>query len=673
MSVSAESPLDGFQEVGQFTLRQEPRDQAFPIGRRARFVRLRILENFGGRYTSLGEVKLIEGAAPDYESVLRETPEAMAISRGAAPSGSIDETGVALETEPNGTPAEANPLELGRRTKGVIDPLGEEDYFTLAIPGTDPAVLTLELLGQPNIRTSLTLFDAAGKSLKRFDPGAVPAQQATFSWTVEPGEHVLQVTEPPISMVLIWDTSGSMQGSTEDLQRAVETYLDQVRPSERLNLIRFSSVQETEVLLPEFTSDRERLKAATAGKFFADGGTPFYDAVAKGIELLEGVEGNRAIVVMTDGADTASRLDHPGFWRLLQDKRIRLYTIGLGLELQEYQPTIASSGERVLRHAAMATNGRFFFARTADELQGLYQQIADELRTVSTYYVRPTLSRGPGSLQVVATGERIPTVSAPPQIELILDASGSMKRKIGGRMMIDIAKDAMVQIIEGLPDDLQVALRVYGHRIREGQPGDCQDSELVFPFAKLDKPRLLDRVRAIQALGTTPIAYSLQQVERDFGTARGEKIVILVTDGKEECKGNPSAVVSELLAKGFQMRLNVVGFALGDEATKREMQQIAELTGGHFFDAKDAKALRGAIEQALAVPYDVLDAAGSRVASGLTGQEPIAVPEGVYTLVVRAAGTPITLADVRVAHDQFTRVELKKEGQEVGTRVLGPF
>lgn len=249
------------------------------------------------------------------------------------------------------------------------------------------------------------------------DPGAVPAQQAIFSWTVEPGDHLLRVTEPPISMVLIWDTSGSMQGSTEDLQRAVETYLDEVRTSERLNLIRFSR-QETEVLLPEFTSDRERLKAATAGKCLADGETPFYDAVAKGIELLEDAVGNRAIVVMTDGADNTSRLDHSGFWRLLQEKRIRLYTIGLGLDLQEYQPEIASSGERVLRHAAMAMNGRFFFARTADELQGLYQQIAEELRTVSTYYVRPTLSRGPGSLQVVETGERIPSVSAPPQVEL---------------------------------------------------------------------------------------------------------------------------------------------------------------------------------------------------------------------------------------------------------------
>src|SRR5262249_37896321 len=73
VSVSTESPLDGFQEVGQFILTQEPRDQAFPIGRRARFVRLRILKNFGGNYTSLGEVALLEGSAGDYESVLLRT------------------------------------------------------------------------------------------------------------------------------------------------------------------------------------------------------------------------------------------------------------------------------------------------------------------------------------------------------------------------------------------------------------------------------------------------------------------------------------------------------------------------------------------------------------------------------------------------------------------------
>jgi hypothetical protein len=382
VSVSAESPLDGFEDAGQFELLQKPDEQAFPIGRRAKFLRLRILENFGGRYTSLGKIKVIEGSAADYESILREPSgsdvppptDAPVVSPGAGLGRPMDEPGVAGEREPNGTPAEANALELGRTTRGMIDPLGEEDYFKLSVPANVTPVLTLELLGRPNIRTSMTLLDAAGTHLKRFDPGTVPAQQARFSWAVGPGEHLLQVTEPPISMVLIWDTSSSMQGSTEDLRRTVEGYLDQVRPSERLNLIRFSNprmhkLPDVEVLLPGFTSDRARLKAATAGKFFADGGTPLYNAIGKGIELVEGVEGNRAIVVMTDGADSTSRLGHPGFWRLLQEKRIRLYTIGLGFDLHAYQQAFASTGERILKHAALATNGRHFFARTAEELK----------------------------------------------------------------------------------------------------------------------------------------------------------------------------------------------------------------------------------------------------------------------------------------------------------------
>jgi Mg-chelatase subunit ChlD len=637
-------------------------------------VKVRILRNFGGSTTSLGKVKIFEGSAPGYESILVASAAAVATSTTAAQQ--VDETGVAVETESNNTAAEANTLELGRRTKGTINPLGEYDHFKLSIPGSSPSVLTLELLGRPNIRTSLALLDAVGTRTKQFDPGQTPAQRALFSWMVNPGDHVVQVTEPPISLVLIWDTSGSMdKTSVENLRLAVEAYLDQVRPTERLNLIRFSNDKEgneVEVLLPEFTSDRERLKAAAQGKFYSNGGTPFYDAVAKGIELLGGVRGNRAIVVMTDGADTTSRLPHSGFWKVLEEKRIRLYTIGLGTELQTYVPEIGTGGGRVLTHIAAATNGRFFFARTAEELKGFYQQIADELRTTSTYYLKATLSQGPGRLAVAATGERLAAVSAPSQIELILDGSGSMKRKLEGRQMMDIARDVMSQIIKGLPDDAQVALRFYGHRIREGRPGDCRDTELVFPFGKIDKARMLARVRDVKALGTTPIAYTLRQVAGDFGGTPGEKLVILVTDGKEECKGDPAAAVAELQAKGLKIRLNIVGFALADAATKRDMERVAQLTGGKFFDAANAKALTQAIEQSLAVPYEVLDAAGTRVGGGLTGQGTVAIPEGVYTVVVRAAGKPVTVQNVRVAPGGFTKVVLKKEGEEIGIQVQGP-
>jgi Mg-chelatase subunit ChlD len=273
---------------------------------------------------------------------------------------------------------------------------------------------------------------------------------------------------------------------------------------------------------------------------------------------------------------------------------------------------------------------------------------------------------------VAATGERITAVSAPSQIELILDASGSMNERVEGRPKIASAKEAMAQIIKGLPDDARVALRVYGHRIQEGRRGACEDSELLVPFGKLDKNRLLSRVAPIKALGTTPIDYTLRQVAKDFGTAPGEKMVILVTDGKEACKGDPAAAVAELLSKGLKVRLNIVGFALADAVTKRDMERVARLTGGKFFDATNAKALTQAIEQSLAVPYEVLDASGARVGGGVTGQDRATLPEGVFTVVVRAAGNPITVRNVRIAQSRFTKVVLKKEGQEVGVQVQGP-
>jgi tetratricopeptide (TPR) repeat protein/Mg-chelatase subunit ChlD len=674
VAISTDSPLDGFQEVGQFSLRQEPRDQAFAIGRRARFVKLRILETFGGGYSSLGEVKLIEGAAVGYESILRSGPETSTASGSSTVAGpTIDETGFAMETEPNNAPTEASRLELGRFSKGVIDPLGEQDYFRLTLPDSEGAVLTTELLGQPYLRTSLTFLDPAGKTLYQFDPGTSPTQRTIFSLAVAPGDHLIRVTEPPVSMVLIWDTSGSMEGSTEPLRRAMEAYLDQVRPSERLNLIRFSDAVEE--LLPAFTSDRERLKAAVQGKFFAVGGTALYDAIAKGIELLAGERGNRAIVVMTDGADSASRLHHPGFWKLLAQKRIRLYTIGLGDAMQDFMPTFASTGGRFLRHVALATNGRAFFAHTSDALQGLYQQITDELQALSAYYVKPTLSLGPGSLSVGSTGGRIPGVDVPSQFELILDASGSMKyqhQRVNGRLKIEVAKDRMVQIIDSLPDDIEVALRVYGRRIREKDPGDCTDTELLVPFGKIDKPHLKRQVRDIQALGTTPLAYSLLRAARDVANTAGEKLLILVTDGKEECGGSPRDVATKLVELGMNVRVEVVGFALADPGTKKEMEEVAEITGGCFFDAPDSEGLRRALEQALAASYDVLDAAGTRVGGGVINHGATQLPEGVYTIAIRAAGKPVTIPGVRIARGQSTRVEVKKEGEELMPRVLPP-
>lgn len=665
VAVSRVSPLEGFEDVGQFTLLPEPREQEFKIDRAARFLKIRLTKNGGGQFTSLGEIKVL-GSIPTNQS-------AFTASKAGAAGTSIAGAG-RLEKEPNNSATQANPLPLGQAVRGAIDPPGEADFFQFNA-GAAPNVITFELTGRPNIRTSLELLDAGGARLRQFDPGRVAAERTEFSWLTPAGEKFVQLTEPPVSMVLIWDTSDSMKQDLGKLQQAVESYLAAVRPSERLKLIRFS--RDVEVITPEWSSDPAKLKQLSSGKFKPINGTSCFDAIVKGITLLDGVPGNRALILMTDGADTSSALDHPGLWRALEAKRIRLYTIALGSGMKRYIPATGTVAGRVLDHAALAMNGRSFFTTNSAELKRLYETIAAEMHATPGYEFKATLSAGHGLLGLTTSGEPLATIAAPPQIELILDCSGSMTLDGGGRPRMAVAKDALSRIIEELPDNVRVALRFYGHRIEDGKPGACEDSELVFPFAPVDKPKLLSLVRDVKPVGTTPISYSLSQLAKDFAGAAGEKVVVLVTDGKEDCKGEPAAAVRALQAGGLKFRLDIVGFALSDRTAsdrkaKRDMEAVAALSGGRFYDAKNAQSLDLALQASLAVPYDVLDAAGETVASGMTGQGDLKVPEGIFTVSIKAGDAPITVPNVRIRRDRMTKVSLRKEGREVGVQVQGP-
>jgi Mg-chelatase subunit ChlD len=667
ISVSSDSFFD-FADVGQFELAKEDRDFEFPVKRDARFLRVRILANHGGRETSLNEVRIFEGSAPGYVSVLARTAPL------ASPSAAVAAAAVKAEVEEqetNNDTGSANAMAIGRSMGGTIEPLGESDVFAVEVPGAGRQVLSLQVAGSPFIKTSVSLLDAAGKPARRFDPAHARGTAANVSWLVDPGKQFLQVSEPPASIVLIWDTSSSMEGMTDALREAVLAYLSQVRPTEQLNMIRFSD--EVEVLLKQFSSDPDLLRAAASSdKFYPFGGTRFYDAVQQGIDLLSSATGNRAIIVLSDGEDSLSKMEAPRFWDMLQREGVRLYTIGLGVALKGFATRIGSTGQRFMAHSSYVTNGRSFFARDSTELKALYDRIASELRAVSRYRITPTMSAAPGKLTIAATGERIASVAAPARVQLVLDASGSMNRRIGNKRMIDAAKDVLTAVVKGLPDEVQVGLRVYGHRIKEGQRGDCEDSQQVQPIGKLDRTRLLNRIHAINALGTTPIAYSLNQVGKDLAGAAGQQMVILVTDGREECGGDPKAAVAALKAQGLNVRVNIVGFALTDTTAQQQLADAAALTGGSYVTAKDDTALKAALDQAMRVPFDVLDSSGASVASGQVGDAAVSLPEGHYTVVVRAADRPITISDVRIVANQDSRIELKKEGSAVGVKVTHP-
>jgi Mg-chelatase subunit ChlD len=505
-----------------------------------RYLKLRILENNGAQQTTLGEVQAIEGASAGERSILMGR-SASATGAGGRTAGG--EVAARREREPNDTVAQADPMQPGVAVGGRLSPAGDQDFFSMPAPASaGRQVLTLDVEGVPAIRTHIDVVDRSGRLRKEWDPAQVSGTRARFSLLVDPGDAWLRVTQPPGAEVVIWDRSGSMAKSARDLEAGLRQYIDRAVPGDRVNLVRFDAT--VDVLLKEFTGDRAALAAALKGKVIAGGGTAIYDAVAKGIELLRPVSGNRSIILMTDGEDTSSRTDPPTFWRTLAAEHVRLFVIGFGAGQRSFVARSGATADRVLSNAATSTGGRFLSASTSGELAAFYRQLAEELHAPATYALSTRLSGAVGALSVNAVGGKLASVAAPQQIELVLDASGSMKRRIGARSMMDIAREVLSKAVRGLPDDSQVALRVYGHRVPEGGPDACHDTQLVVPFGKLNRPRLLAQINAVKALGTTPIAYSIQAAAADFSKRPGQKMLIVVTDGQEECGGDPEAAAA---------------------------------------------------------------------------------------------------------------------------------
>ena len=260
-------------------------------------------------------------------------------------------------------------------------------------------------------------------------------------------------------------------------------------------------------------------------------------------------------------------------------------------------------------------------------------------------------------------------------IEYILDASGSMNELVGNETKIDIARKTLTGLVEKLPQDaaevdLNVGLRIYGHRTGAGEDPatGCKDTVLEVPIKGVDVAAVKEKISGIKARGRTPIAYSLQQAKNDFPPANGnENIIILISDGKETCGGDPCAVAKELHEAGIHVKIHVVGFAIKPDE-KAQLECIAKAAGGKYFSADSAtelsEALTKAQDQVLkkeatsvrvkaigpgklhidlagwvdGAPYyfNVVSAAdGKKVASSSNSLEDMMIPVGSYRLVWR--------------------------------------
>lgn len=291
-------------------------------------------------------------------------------------------------------------------------------------------------LEAPLVNLLLSVTDAEGKVLS----GLTAADFTVWEDGVPQQIRHFAVETSPFNLVLLVDVSGSTRGQWEAIRGAALRFLEVMRPEDRIALLLFA--RDVEVVAP-LTPDRDQVRRALEYIVPPLGSTALYDAVGYALaEVLGPVRGQRnALVVLTDGRDSSfayqgtplwnDPLRRPGSFLRFQDLILGvlqsdalIYPIMFENEA-ELAATLHESGreqvraatrvaEEHLRQLADLSGGRFYRVRDVSQLEGVYEQIAADLRTIYSLAYTPARAERDGSwrrieVRVARAGARVRT------------------------------------------------------------------------------------------------------------------------------------------------------------------------------------------------------------------------------------------------------------------------
>ena len=214
----------------------------------------------------------------------------------------------------------------------------------------------------------------------RQDRFVTDLQQNSFS--VVEDDHKQSLTyfaqeDVPVSIGLVIDNSGSMREKRLQVNAAALEFVKASNPQDEVFVVNFN---DESYIDQDFTSDIDRLQDALQ-RIDTRGGTALYDATSLSLDhLMEA--GNkeynkRALLIITDGEDTSSRMDLEILVRKLQSSDVTIYGIGL---LSEEERRAARRAERHLRTLTRPTGGPAYFPTNFSEVEPLVKRIAADIR-----------------------------------------------------------------------------------------------------------------------------------------------------------------------------------------------------------------------------------------------------------------------------------------------------
>lgn len=211
---------------------------------------------------------------------------------------------------------------------------------------------------------------------------------AVFEDGIQQDVSFFGASEVPLDLAILLDTSASMTGKMQIVQQAASGFLSNLRPSDRTMIVDIKDA--TKVLFPlggDFMAARAAITSTVPS-----GGTALYNGAYLTLkELAKQRRANtevrrQAIVVLSDGDDTASLVSYDDLMDLAKQSGVGIYTITLRSKYLVAQAaqrghSYFSQSEFGMKALAQETGARAFFAADVTELTGIYSSIAEELAT----------------------------------------------------------------------------------------------------------------------------------------------------------------------------------------------------------------------------------------------------------------------------------------------------
>jgi VWFA-related protein len=217
-------------------------------------------------------------------------------------------------------------------------------------------------------------------------------------------------TDVPFDLVLLLDLSGSTLDKRDLIRESTKRFINAARPSDRLALVTFS---DTVQVISPLTLDRQKLLEAVES-ISGKGGSNIWDALKFTMDkvLVRGkLDRRKAIVMMTDGADGALTFTGFGstisFANLVEAVRasdtlvIPVYLYNSARFRSPFGERLDENSENTLHLLATESGGMYYRAHKVEDLNGVYEQVLNDLGKIYTLGYKPTNNERDGSWRTV--------------------------------------------------------------------------------------------------------------------------------------------------------------------------------------------------------------------------------------------------------------------------------